>query len=658
MDFSTSPDGAMGSFEPQPVPSINHKTRGQKNNSFRQKKNRQNKRHADAPHGPPRHTETQSCYNCGSLEHWAQHCPEPRRELPAGVVRHPRPPKRQKTTGSAPYPQDPKYRGKHKPQRGYTHPPMAHPEYHSMPMPAPYAPPTPMSAQHSAGPWPPDSPPQYHAYPSYDPHGMPTPMSAYPPHPPHSPPSHGPGPHPSYFPPHGPHWEEEYRRNSGGYQNFPHYDGPRRPSWNKWRHMQDVPVVAPPIEPWMEELQYLDIPDPKNVQSQIVWRPPSQVARPLPSTFGDREEISMLPPITSLPPGMSVSKYMLDKGPEEYESNIRNTEDWPFLMKDPIFLEIYLDELVPVKELIERRNKLFETHRIQVKESSPEPPATLSMPNFDGPGEYPLKQEGSFYGSDEEGQDAANGDSSHDSHSSRSSYDSQSEVGDNLSHRSRGRANSFGSSVEHDDHLSGSQPSLENAEYTDHQPRDRRRDTKQPNNRFPKKFPSGKQNKQRNRRERQQNIEGPHQRSNNFSRQGNKNQPPFDRRGAQFKPQRRRNQKQRPFNDPTKNKQNKGFNGPEALNNIAPPSETHGHSTTPIKTEPAFQGPVKHESPIAHQEHKGPDVQTHERYDRKRPREDQSRSNANDEPRRQEDDVTPKFKRRQPQVAEAYSRRW
>lgn len=105
---------------------------------------------------------------------------------------------------------------------------------------------------------------------------------------------------------------------------------------------------------------------PNNLE---VWRPPQPVARPLPSKFTARDEVGTLPPLTSLPRGMSVSKYFLNKRAEEFQSHIRNTEDWPFMMKDPIFVTISIEcETVSMLELISRRNKLFENHKVKTPE--------------------------------------------------------------------------------------------------------------------------------------------------------------------------------------------------------------------------------------------------------------------------------------------------
>ena len=115
-----------------------------------------------------------------------------------------------------------------------------------------------------------------------------------------------------------------------------------------------------------------------------VWRPAQPVGRTLPSTFTAEDEVSTLPPLASLLPGMPVSRYFLNKRPDELVSSIRNTEDWPFLMHDPIFVNISLDcESVPITELISRRNKLFENHKAKP------PTQTVNVENHEAEPEEP-----------------------------------------------------------------------------------------------------------------------------------------------------------------------------------------------------------------------------------------------------------------------------
>lgn len=122
-----------------------------------------------------------------------------------------------------------------------------------------------------------------------------------------------------------------------------------------------------------------------------------QVARPLPSDWEDLDDMNKLPAAGSLPRGMTVSKYILDRPPEDFLCNIRETEDWPFMMSDPIFLAISMDsEMVTIEELISRRNKIYETHKVQVKvkvdydederemEMEPEENADAERASYDG----------------------------------------------------------------------------------------------------------------------------------------------------------------------------------------------------------------------------------------------------------------------------------
>lgn len=134
------------------------------------------------------------------------------------------------------------------------------------------------------------------------------------------------------------------------------------------------------------------------------WRSPHAVGRPLPSVFSDLDDICKLPPHTSLPPGMSVSKYFLNKGADEFNENIRNTEDWPFMMGDPIFSEFPSDgETVPVKDLIHRQKDMMAAH----KYIPPKPVVEETTYDSEQADEPEIPDDASYAGSEEQGQ--ANG---------------------------------------------------------------------------------------------------------------------------------------------------------------------------------------------------------------------------------------------------------
>lgn len=85
------------------------------------------------------------------------------------------------------------------------------------------------------------------------------------------------------------------------------------------------------------------------------------MARPLPSTLEEADLIGQLPIAATLAPGMSVSKYFPGKDDISTEHNIRDTEHWPPLQHDPVFLEVPLEcKVVSVEELISRRTQLSE----------------------------------------------------------------------------------------------------------------------------------------------------------------------------------------------------------------------------------------------------------------------------------------------------------
>jgi hypothetical protein len=60
---------------------------------------------------------------------------------------------------------------------------------------------------------------------------------------------------------------------------------------------------------------------------------------------------------------MSVSRYILDRGPGEFECHIRDTKEWQEVEDDPIFCEIATDcKLMSIQELSSRCQLDFQTH--------------------------------------------------------------------------------------------------------------------------------------------------------------------------------------------------------------------------------------------------------------------------------------------------------
>ncbi|OAX81327.1 hypothetical protein ACJ72_04336 [Emergomyces africanus] len=679
------PGDSLQPFHPQPVPSLNHKQRGQKHS--RKGKNRQNNPYTSNTHGPHKSSQSQSCFNCGSLEHWAQQCPEPRREFPAGSTKTGRPPKRQKTTDSHNlcFAGDPHFNHPQRPpQRGYTHPPVAHPGYQPVPMAnSPYVPPELMSTHpHSAGPWPHEAPPLHYNSPQS--YGLPTPMSGYPPQFPSA--SSTMPPHQGYFPPHYPprYGEPEHHRRSFDrhQQNLPHGGNNRQPR-KKWRRSDNVPAIASPIEPWMEELQSLDIPDSSPSQGQIVWRPATQVARPLPSTFDERDDVGMLPPFASLPPGMSVSKYILDKGPEEFVANIRHTEDWPFMMSDPIFLEISMEcELIPIDELIARRRLMFETHRIErppsgetAKDDTTEANGYMEANESDEARDEDesSEREVSIVNSNDDQHDQAMSGIQSNECSPSPSCSPETGYRDYIpspgSHRADDRESFEESASPEGAEYPSSQISRIDRGYHGSQ---EHQSSKQTQMKPGKGRSNDKRRNQSNQRDRRQQMEGSNRKPG--QQEGRRNAPSDRRggRGGHFNFQDRRKPKQQQFKGTSKPKPKKGLNNrghPPNHGNSGP----HNHKNRDNKFGLDGNTDCEHINNL--QEHLRSQAQSkveqikphnfhgiHDQFDveqntRKRSRQEESPTRP-EGPRRQEDDITPKIKRRQPHVADAYSRRW
>ncbi|OJJ37183.1 hypothetical protein ASPWEDRAFT_442716 [Aspergillus wentii DTO 134E9] len=243
-----------------------------------------------------------------------------------------------------------------------------------------------MSAQSPGfSPW--QNSPQYtspvHQYPPYfGPHGLPTPNTTNGSQFPSPASSHASPQSQGYFPPQlSPFINTENPPQS--YFEIGHTpcrEERFKPPQCQCPHRDDVPYIAPPIEPWMQELQAIDGHRPQKLSGdQIgmlldshrfvfankiqVWRSACSVARPLPSTFFANDEIRPLPPISTLQPGMSVSKYISKENHKEQQSNIRQTPEWPRRMNDPIFHEITSDcARISMEELVRRREQVLKKH--------------------------------------------------------------------------------------------------------------------------------------------------------------------------------------------------------------------------------------------------------------------------------------------------------
>lgn len=237
---------------------------------------------------------SQNCYNCGGADHWAQNCPEPRRANPAyvrylrktvlnlrisGAVNDYRPAKRQKTNGPivTRYPPPPNYQQRG-PHRGYTHPPPGHAKgnqhnnYPSLQNPV-------SATSYTSNQWQQQSPVQQspqsqHSVPStpWAQQGAQIPASQS--GSPNSP--AGVGNQNSFSPSaSGEHLQgSEFNRNSydftGKLSRHSSQVSEHGKSTTSRKGDPDGPFFAvDQLEPWMEELQALDIPDQRSNSSAI-----------------------------------------------------------------------------------------------------------------------------------------------------------------------------------------------------------------------------------------------------------------------------------------------------------------------------------------------------------------------------------------------------
>jgi hypothetical protein len=83
------------------------------------------------------------------------------------------------------------------------------------------------------------------------------------------------------------------------------------------------------------------------------------MTRALPSTYAEAEEQALRPPAEKLGNGESVSIYFTLENSHEAFLNVRQTDDWPNVMDDPIFVE-FPDinvELTSLEDVIANRDR-------------------------------------------------------------------------------------------------------------------------------------------------------------------------------------------------------------------------------------------------------------------------------------------------------------
>ncbi|KAF3483125.1 uncharacterized protein GIQ15_02449 [Arthroderma uncinatum] len=565
-----------------------------------------------------------SCFNCGSFDHMVHHCPEYQHEASPGFHKHPRPPKRQRTTDGSRH----QFRDEFPPaQRGHPHRSFSHPSH-------PYQPGYHQPGYDHPGPGSPEQEEWHHrppyGYPPYDPHGPPPPMNGYDGYD-----AHGPmPPYPYNAPPPGYHPRRPNRRREGDYPEYPmegppppsSWDGPpRNQAWRgKGRKGRDGPPSSRRPDHWVEGFYDLDTPENRAANGQVVWRPPHPVGRPLPAIFSDLDDICKLPPFASLPPGMSVSKYFLNKGPEEFNENIRNTEDWPFMMDDPIFSELPSDgESVPIKDLISQRKEIMAAHKIVPRKPVVEEEAAYDSEQAD---ENEMPQEEGSYAGSEQGQEDYNQD-----YNQGYGHDYQEDS------PARTPSQSYPVSPKHyDSPMSDDGNQSERGDNTRPQSRESYRDgVSQRGSREPSPNPE---------------HENPHSPINDHDQNqfaaykpGRPNNFPHQRDNGKYQNHYQRN------NKPKRGRPN-GYK-----RQFSQTWNTEEYTSTPQSATPGNNDSDEHlqTTPDKYTQAQSPS----ESYHRKRSREESSEL-PDDEPQRQIDDVAPRLKRRHPRVAEAYSRRW
>ncbi|KAL8730691.1 MAG: hypothetical protein Q9166_003883 [cf. Caloplaca sp. 2 TL-2023] len=338
----------------------------------------------------PQPQPTPGCYNCGAAGHWAQACPEPKRENPAGAYNRPPPFKRQKPNP----PVVTKYAVPPHVQQQHALPPQAfvapyaqppYPQYQG-----PHGPPTPQSVQSPHQQWPqqPSQQPYQQSYqqpcqhpyqPAHSqqqqysqlyeqtgsqhqqqpcvPNAPPTPATPYASH------------RPSQVSP------QAAQYNAASYFPNGHYQQPLGPQGQQMssaspvspvtqmvarqgQHANDTgeTTMTPTIqsaeiteEEDDDDLCKLDVPDIPVIQDGSFA---SLVDRPLPAHFIVAEALEPFDPPPPENNGCCQSKYTVIDKLSTFTSSIQNTKYWDDMKNDPIFLPCSLSsKVVPLERI-------------------------------------------------------------------------------------------------------------------------------------------------------------------------------------------------------------------------------------------------------------------------------------------------------------------
>ncbi|KAL8872757.1 MAG: hypothetical protein Q9174_001664 [Haloplaca sp. 1 TL-2023] len=349
----------------------------------------------------------QTCYNCGATGHWAQDCPEPRRQTPAGSYGRPPPPKRQKPNPPVvtKYP-IPSHVQSHPGQAGQVYgtpyPQSNYSQYQATP-----GPPTPMSGQSSANQqWPQQQYgqqyhqpyaqqqhyPQSHQQAGYQPQqsaiptAPPTPSTPYSVH--HSPEASaqaGQANKAGFFQAPG-----TFQQSSNAMHQLssasPHSTAASTASQAQKYYSQPAAATASsthssrrssvsmrsmsltPKPQGMEDsddaddFSQLDIPDiPPTRIGNIEYPPPRLVDRSLPTNFVVADALDPFDPPLPENDGCCRSKYTAQDASSTFLNSIRDTRHWQEFKSDPIFASVHINrQVIPLDVIISTYQASYE----------------------------------------------------------------------------------------------------------------------------------------------------------------------------------------------------------------------------------------------------------------------------------------------------------